>query len=133
MRSASPYFLPMPDPVRIANRYEVIRSLGQGAFAKTLLVRDTALNRKVALKVLHPKAAQEWKAYELFEREAAVLKELRHPGIPMIHEAFRAEHDGADAAFLAMEYIEGTSGADLIAERRHVEPSDLLNVFVELL
>ena len=123
----------MPDPVRIANRYEVIRTLGQGAFAKTLLVRDTSLNRKVALKILHPRAAQEWKAYELFEREAAVLKELRHPGIPMIHEAFRAEHDGAEAAFLAMEYIEGTSGSQLIADQRHLDPADVMNLFVELL
>lgn len=125
--------LPMPDSVRIANRYEVIRLLGRGSFGQTLLARDTALNRKVALKVLHPRAAQEWKAYELFDREAAVLKELRHPGIPMIHEAFRAEHEGAEAAFLAMEYIDGTSAAQLIADRRHLEPGDVMNMFVELL
>jgi len=123
----------MPSSVRIADRFDVIRPLGQGAFAHTLLAKDTALNRMVALKVLHPRAAQDWKTYELFEREAAVLKELRHSGIPMIHEAFRAPYDGADAAFLAMEYIEGTSASQIVADRRHLEQDEILNLFVELL
>jgi serine/threonine protein kinase len=123
----------MADPLRIAGRFEVIRPLGRGAFAHTLLAKDTSLSRMVALKVLHPKAAADWKAYELFEREASVLKELRHPGIPMIHEAFRAPYDGADAAFLAMEYIEGTSLAQIIADRRHLEQAEILHLFDELL
>jgi serine/threonine protein kinase len=44
------------DPVLIAERYEVIRPLGQGAFAHTLLARDVRLHRDVALKVLHPRS-----------------------------------------------------------------------------
>ena len=123
----------MSEPIRIANRYEVIRPLGRGSFAQTLLVMDTTLKRRVALKVLRPKAEHEWKAFELFEREAAVLKELRHPGIPMVHEAFRAEYEGEENAILSMEYIEGTSAAELIADRRHLEQEDVLNLFIELL
>ncbi len=123
----------MPDPQLIADRFEVVRPLGRGAFAHTLLARDVALGRLVALKVLHPRTAADAKAYELFEREAAVLKELRHPGIPVIHLAFKAEWEGAAAAFLAMEYIEGASLADSIADGRHLDAADVLALFVELL
>jgi serine/threonine protein kinase len=121
------------DPVLIAERYEVIRPLGQGAFAHTLLARDVRLHRDVALKVLHPRSAADLKAYELFEREAAVLRELRHPGVPAIHAAFRAPWNGAEAAFLVMEYIEGSSIAELIEQRRHLAVDGILHLFVELL
>jgi hypothetical protein len=121
------------DPVLVAGRYEVIRPLGRGSFAHTLLARDVRLGREVALKVLHPRGAPDFKAYELFEREAAVLRDLRHPGVPAIHTTLRAEWDGADAAFLVMEYIEGASLAEIIGERRHLELSDVINLFVELL
>jgi hypothetical protein len=121
------------DPVLIAERYEVIRPLGQGAFAHTLLARDVRLHRDVALKVLHPRSAADLKAYELFEREAAVLRELRHPGVPAVHAAFRAPWNGAEAAFLVMEYIEGSSFAELIEQRRHLEVDGILHLFIELL
>jgi serine/threonine protein kinase len=121
-----------PAPL-VADRYEVIRPLGQGAFGRTLLARDLRLDRLVTLKVLHPRAASGWKAYELFEREAAVLKGLRHPAVPAVHAAFRAEWDGAEAAFLVMEYVEGVSLAEVIAERRHLESTEVMELFVELL
>ena len=120
-------------PVLVSDRYEVIRPLGRGSFARTLLARDVRLGRQVALKVLHPRAGHDLKAYELFEREAAVLRELRHPGVPAIHTTFRAEWEGADAAFLVMEYIEGSSLAEIIGARRHLELSDVLHLFIELL
>jgi len=121
------------DSVLVAERYEVIRPLGRGTFAHTLLAQDIRLSRKVALKVLHPRGAADLKAYELFEREAAVLRDLRHPGVPAIHASFRARWEGADAAFLVMEYIEGSSLAELIADRRHLEHAEVMNLFLELL
>jgi len=123
----------VPDPLLIADRYEVIRPLGQGGFAHTLLARDVRLHREVALKVLHPKVEGGLKAYELFEREAAVLRELRHPGVPAIHTAFRAPWNGADAAFLVMEFVEGSSLAELIEGRRHLEVDAVHHLFIELL
>ena len=123
----------MTAPLRVADRYEIIRQLGKGSFAHTLLAKDLRLGRPVALKVLHPRAADDLKAFELFEREAAVLRELRHPAVPAIHTTLRAEWEGAEAAFLVMEYIEGTSLSELIAERRHFGLDEVLHLFVELL
>ena len=123
-----------PRRVTITDRYEVVRPLGRGSFAQTLLARDLAGGQLVAIKVLHPRAAQEWKAFELFEREANVLRNLRHHGIPSVHDAFQAPWDGsANAAFLVMEYVEGESLAERIAAQRHVGTDDVLHLFVELL
>jgi serine/threonine protein kinase len=118
---------------RIADRYDVVRSLGRGSFAQTYLAYDTTTDRQVAIKVLHPRAATDWKSYELFEREAAVLRELRHRAIPAVYEAFRAPWDGADAAFLVMEYIDGASLAEIIAEKRHLDSTEVVLLFVEML
>lgn len=119
--------------MQVAGKYEVIRSLGRGSFAETLLAKDLRLGRQVAIKVLHPRTAQDWKSFELFEREAMVLRDLRHPAIPTVHDTFRAEWQGAEAQFLVMEYVEGVSLAQLITERRHLDPSDVLHLFVEML
>ncbi len=121
----------MPSPLQ--DRYEIIRPLGRGAFAQTLLARDRRLGRSVALKVLRPNRDLDAKAYELFEREATVLRELRHPSIPAIHTTFRDDYEGNPAAFLVMEYIEGHSLAELIESRRHLELGDVLHLMVELL
>ena len=117
----------------VAERYRIVRPLGTGSFAHTLLAHDEQQDRPVALKVLRSNAAADWKAYELFEREGAVLRELRHHGVPAIYETFRAKWDGADAAFLAMEYVDGTSLEQLIAERRHVDPGTVITLFADLL
>ena len=117
----------------VAGRYEIVRPLGKGGFAHTFLARDKEQNRSVALKVLQPNAAPDWKAYELFEREGSVLRGLRHHGVPAVYEAFRATLNGTDAAFLAMEYIEGTSLEQVISERRSIDPAHVLDLFTELL
>ena len=122
------------DTSPIAGRYEVVRPLGQGSFAETLLARDLTGGQLVAIKVLHPRAAQGWKAYELFEREAAVLRGLRHPAVPAIHDAFSAPWDGAEnAAFLVMEYVEGESLAARIAAHRLLDTAEVLHLFIEML
>ena len=117
----------------INERYEVIRPLGQGGFAHTLLARDRHADRDVALKVLSLRDGAEWKTYELFEREAAVLRTLRHSGIPAIYDAFRAPWRDADAAWLAMEYIEGITLAQCIAESRTMDLAAIRRLFMEVL
>src|SRR5690348_2221111 len=96
----------------IAERYQVLRPLGRGSFAQTLLARDCRDDRNVALKVLHPRRAADWKSFDLFDREAAVLRTLDHAGIPAVYDVFRAPWEGSEAAFIAMQYIEGESFAE---------------------
>jgi hypothetical protein len=117
----------------VADRYKIIRPLGTGAFAHTWLAHDEKENRSVALKVLRPQSAPDWKAYEMFEREGSVLRQLRHHGVPAVYDAFRASWDGADAAILAMEFVEGESLAQMITEKRHIDSDAAVDLFAELL
>ena len=117
----------------VAGRYELVRELGHGSFGRTFLAHDRPEERTVALKVLDRRGAADWKAYELFEREASVLRSLRHHGVPEVHDRFRDVWDGAPAAFLVMEYVEGVSLGQMIAEQRQLSPGELVHLFLELL
>ena len=83
--------------------------------------------------MLDPRGTNEWKARELFEREATVLRGLRHHGIPEIHDVVTDAWNGAPTAFLVMEYVEGTSIGQMIDERRPLEASEVAHIFLELL
>jgi hypothetical protein len=117
----------------VAGRYEFVRELGHGAFGRTFLARDRRNDRPVAIKVLDRRGSAEWKAYELFEREATVLRSLRHHGIPEVYDLLRDLWHGAPAAFLVMEYVEGVSLGQMIEEQRQLEPAEIVHIFLELL
>jgi serine/threonine protein kinase len=117
----------------IADQYEVVRPLGQGSFGHTYLARDRAKDRLVAIKVLDPRTVPDWKAVERFEREANVLRSLRHHGIPEVHDLLQSQWQGTDASFLVMEYVEGVSLAQVIDERRTLDSGEVLGIFIELL
>jgi len=117
----------------IAERYAVLRTLGQGAFGRTFLAQDGEAGREVAIKMLDTQKVESWKGFELFEREAAVLRSVRHHGVPEIYDSFKAEWEGRPAAFLVMEYVAGQSLATVIAERRHLDPAEASHILLELL
>ena len=117
----------------VAGRYELLRALGSGAFGHTSLARDRETGRDVALKRLDPRGTADWKAYELFEREAAVLRDVRHHGIPQVHDVVRDSWDGAPATFLVMELVEGTSLEETIRAQRPLDPAEVLHLFLEML
>ena len=125
----------MPDArtPRIADRYTVLRTLGQGAFGRTLLARDDESGRDVAIKMLDTQKVDSIKGFELFEREAAVMRSVRHHGVPEIYDSLRASWEERPAAFLVMEYVEGKSLDALISERRHLDPGDASHLLLELL
>lgn len=93
----------------LSERYEVIRELGRGGAGVTWLAREAATGREVVAKVLHLGLLSDWKAVELFEREAAVLRALHHPGIPAYVDFFTAEIEGVPRFVLVREYVQGTS------------------------
>src|SRR5688500_5692266 len=72
---------------------------------------DTQLDRKVALKVLHERFAQDREFVERFRREASAAAGLQHPNVVGVFD--RGEWEGGH--YIAMEYVEGASLKDLIA------------------
>jgi eukaryotic-like serine/threonine-protein kinase len=94
-------------------RYLVIRRLGSGGMANVYLAEDEELGRRVAIKVLDEKHANDEQFVERFRREAKNAASLSHPNIVSVYD--RGEAEGT--YYIAMEYIEGRSLKDLIVAR----------------
>ncbi len=86
-------------------KYEVLEKIGEGGMGQVLLAHDTALERKVALKLLPDDLRRDPIAQQRLFREARLAAALDHPFICKIYEIGEA----GDWPFIAMEYIEGTS------------------------
>ena len=91
-------------------RYRILRKLGSGGMAAVYLAEDEELGRRVAIKVLDARYADDDLFLERFRREAKSAAGLSHPNIVSIYD--RGEADGH--AYIAMEVVEGRSLKELI-------------------
>ena len=101
----------------LRDRYIIKHVIGQGGMGRTYMAADTErFNELCVLKEFIPFAnspvAME-KARELFQREASILYQIRHPQVPQ----FRASFATGDRLFLVQDYVEGQTFRDLLLER----------------
>jgi serine/threonine-protein kinase len=96
-----------------AGRYRISRKLGGGGMADVYLAEDQELGRRVAIKMLHGRYANDEQFVERFRREATHAAGLSHPNIVSIFD--RGEYDGS--YYIVMEYVEGRTLKELIRSR----------------
>jgi len=96
-----------------AGRYRLQRKLGSGGMADVWLAEDQELGRKVAVKLLHERYANDEQFVERFRREATHAAGLSHPNIVSIFD--RGEAEGS--YFIVMELVEGRTLKELIVSR----------------
>jgi serine/threonine-protein kinase len=113
----------------IDGRYRVVRRLGAGGMAEVYLVEDQQLGRRVALKLLYPRLAEDEQFVERFRREASSAAGLQHPSIVSIFD--RGEWDGT--YYIAMEYVEGRTLKDIVRERGPAPPEAAIDVVLQIL
>jgi beta-lactam-binding protein with PASTA domain/tRNA A-37 threonylcarbamoyl transferase component Bud32 len=94
-------------------RYRILRKLGAGGMANVYLAEDEDLGRRVAIKILNDRYANDDLFIERFRREAKSAAGLSHPNIVSIYD--RGEAEGT--YYIAMEVIEGRSLKELIMTR----------------
>jgi eukaryotic-like serine/threonine-protein kinase len=94
-------------------RYQVERKLGAGGMANVYLAEDQELGRRVAIKILNDRHANDEQFVERFRREAKNAAALSHPNIVSIYD--RGEAEGT--YYIAMEYLDGRSLKELILSR----------------
>ena len=110
----------------LPERYRVQGPLGRGGQAQTLAATDTQTGDAVVVKVFRLAGSDAWKRFELFERECAVLRSLRHPSIPGY-----VEHGGDEDAgtfFLVMERAPGETLQAQIDEGRRYTDLSLIHI-----
>ena len=95
-------------------QYKIISAIGSGGMGEVFLAEDRSLGRKAALKFLSAQFASEREHLDRFFREARAASALNHPNICTIYEI----NETGETPFIAMEYIEGETVADIIHRRR---------------
>jgi serine/threonine protein kinase len=111
----------------LGDGYVVERALGEGGFAVVYLVRDVALKRHLAVKVLSPDLITSHTVLERFRREAETVAQLSHPNIVPLH--FIGEEDGL--LYLAMACVDGGSVADRL-EKGALPIDDSAKILMEV-
>ena len=113
-------------PTRIGN-FEVIRQIGSGGMGAVYLGRDPELNRQVAIKVIR-EVVHDQEVLDRFFREARAAAALRHPNIITIYASGQHEQK----PYMAMEFVDGESLADIIKSRRTLNIDTKLSYLEQL-
>lgn len=113
---------------KINDRYEIVKTIGEGGMANVYLANDIILNRKVAVKVLRGDLATDEKFIRRFQREAMSVSNLSHPNIVEVYDV--GEEDGN--YYIVMEYIEGKTLKKLIQKRGALTLPEVRDIMLQL-
>ena len=116
----------------IDSRYQLIRQVANGGMASIYEAMDTRLDRKVAVKIMHPHLAQDDAFVSRFIREAKAAAALSHPNIVAVQDQ-GWNQSGVPAVFLVMELIEGSTLREYLNERGRFEIKDAINYLTPIL
>ncbi len=109
-----------------AGRYRLERRLGVGGMSTVQLGFDTRLERYVAVKLLAEHLAADDGFVARFRREALAAARLVHPNVVQVYD-FGTDEE-SERQFIAMEYVEGSSGAELLREQGRLSPTDVVDI-----
>lgn len=112
----------------INDRYEIIRSIGEGGMANVYLALDTILNRKVAVKILRGDLSEDEKFVRRFQREAISASSLNNPNIVEVYDV--GEDNGK--YFIVMEYVQGLTLKQLIKKRGSLTLPEVVDIMLQL-
>ena len=113
---------------KINERYEIIRSIGEGGMANVYLGYDEILDRNVAIKILRGDLSNDEKFVRRFQREALSASSLSHPNIVEMYDV--GEDNGL--YYIIMEYVEGKTLKQLLKKRGSLTLSEAIDIMVQL-
>jgi beta-lactam-binding protein with PASTA domain len=117
-----------PERTVLNDRYELQQRIGRGGMADVFLARDLLLDRPVAIKVLFPEFAVDPNFVERFRREAQAAANLNHPNIVGVYDWGKY----ANTYFMAMEYVQGRTLADILKANGHVTSQQAAEIASEV-
>lgn len=113
---------------KINERYEIVKSIGEGGMANVYLAEDTILERKVAVKVLRGDLSADDKFIRRFQREAQSVSNLSHQNIVEVYDV--GEEEGNH--YIVMEYIEGKTLKQLLKKRETLTLTEVIDIMTQL-
>ncbi len=118
------------DP-RLDGRYRLLRRLGHGAVGTTFAGVRESDGQPVAIKEMLVRRLEDFKAHDLFTREAGVLRMLDHPAIPRYYDDFVAGQGRHTGLYLVTELIAGHTLEHELTTKRHSQ-KEVLQIVREL-
>ena len=119
----------MTDQQVIDERYDLIEKLGSGGMADVYLAEDRQLGRKVAIKILHQRFAEDAEFVERFRREASAAAGLQHPNVVSVYDRGQV----GDTYYIAMEYLEGRSLKQIVVDEAPLDPGRAIELVTQVL
>ena len=113
----------------IADRYHVVKKLGEGGMGQVYLAEHVKMGRRSAIKVMNPSMVHDPDAVARFNREAANASRITHSNVCAIYD-FGETPDGL--IYLAMEFIEGEPLTDLLARDRSLPTARAAGIFLQV-
>lgn len=113
---------------KINERYEIVRTIGEGGMANVYLAHDIILDRDVAVKVLRGDLANDEKFVRRFQREAISASSLSHPNIVEMYDV--GEDQGQ--YYIVMEYVNGKTLKNLIKKRGALTLPEVMDIMLQL-
>ncbi len=113
---------------KINDRYQIIKTIGEGGMANVYLAYDTILDRDVAVKVLRGDLATDEKFVRRFQREALSASSLSHPNIVEVYDV--GEDNGS--YYIVMEYIEGKHLKQLLKRRGSLTLTEVVDIMLQV-
>jgi serine/threonine-protein kinase len=113
---------------KINDRYQILRTIGEGGMANVYLAHDLILDRDVAVKILRGDLADDEKFVRRFQREAISASSLSHPNIVEMYDV--GEDNGK--YYIVMEYVEGKTLKSLIKKRGSLTLPEVIDIMTQL-
>ena len=108
----------------IGGRYEVLQLLGEGGMGAVYKVRDNAVDRLIALKVIRPDLASRPEILARFKQELILARQVTHKNVIRLFDL--GEADGVK--FITMDFIEGSDLKSLLKEKGKLPPTDAVKI-----
>jgi len=118
---------------KLADRYEIVRKLGVGSQATVYEAIRLSDKVRTAIKVLNIESCQNWKDYELFQREARVLESLNIEGVAKFYEAGEWLEEPMPRAYIVQAFVEGRSIDDMINTGFRLSRKQVFKLCVKLI
>jgi serine/threonine-protein kinase len=114
---------------RKLKNYRIEELLGEGGMGVVYLAKDENLNRRVALKMLHPEMLHQPDLLKRFKNEAHVTARLTHPNIATLYNFFSDD----DLHCLVMEYVKGKTLEEILHIHKRLPVQECIRILLQLL
>ncbi len=109
--------------LKLAGKYEILKKIGEGGMGSVYIANQEPIDRKVAVKVLLGKLAEDEIAVKRFEQEARAISKMQHPNTVTIYDFGRTDDGDDERLYIVMEFLKGRTLTDLLRAEKVLPPA----------